>query len=255
MTNPVKKNIYFISDAHLAMNPSELEKENTRKLLQFLDFIGNREDTAALYLNGDIFDFWFEWRHVIPKYWFPVLYRLRQLVDQNIPVNFISGNHDFHFGHYLQEQIGIHCFHESCDFTFANHRFFVAHGDGLAKTDRGYRILKKMIRNPVSIFLFKTFIHADLGMSLARWTSHSSRQWVKIEKHAWSEEYYAYACKKFNQGFDFVILGHIHFPMHRQDPNTGKTYVNCGDWMNYFSYACYDGDSLSLRYWMPGAAQ
>jgi UDP-2,3-diacylglucosamine hydrolase len=174
------KNIYFLSDAHLAFREDEIEVEKRQKLLAFLEYIANDRQADALYLVGDIFDFWFEWYHVVPKYWFPVLFRFRQLTEAGIKVYFITGNHDFYTGSYLEKEIGITCFNEYCEFERDSKRFFVAHGDGYAGKDRGYRLLKRIIRNPFSIFLYKTFISADLGMQMARWFSHSSRQLRKV---------------------------------------------------------------------------
>ncbi len=249
----MKKNIYFISDAHLAFKENKAEKEKRKKLLEFLEYVGNDKDAAALYLVGDLFDFWFEWYHVIPRYWFPVLFQLRKLKESGIEVNFITGNHDFFTGTYLEEEIGIKCFNDYCQFTVNSRRFFVAHGDGYAKKDRGYRLLKKIFRNRLSIFLYKTFISADLGMQMAKWFSHSSRKLVKIEKLSWAEEYYRYAQKKFKEGFDYVMLGHIHYPMLKED--NGKTYINLGDWITHFSYAKYDGNTLSLNKWSGGVLE
>ncbi|MCU0287194.1 MAG: UDP-2,3-diacylglucosamine diphosphatase [Acidobacteria bacterium] len=241
------KNIYFISDAHLAFKETEIEIVKRKKLLAFLDFITKDNNAGALYLVGDLFDFWFEWYHVVPKYWFPILYRLKQLKESGIQVNFITGNHDFYTGKYLEKEIGINCFNEYCEFQAASKRFFVAHGDGYARADRGYRFLKRVIRNPVSVFLYKTFIPADLGMNIARWCSNSSRRLVKIEKHAWAGEYHKFAQEKFAQGYDYVILGHIHFPMRVEQDN--KVYINCGDWMVHFTYAKYNGSTLMLENW------
>jgi len=244
------KSIYFISDAHLAFKENDGETEKRTKLLEFLDFIGKDKRTGALYLVGDIFDFWFEWYHVVPKYWFPVFYRLRRLIESGVSVNFITGNHDFYTGAYLEKEIGIACFNESCEFRVESKRFFVAHGDGYARKDRGYRFLKKIIRNRFSIFLYKTFVPADLGMQIAKWFSHSSRRLVKIEKSSWAAEYYTYARRKFEEGFDFVVMGHIHYPMLEEE--NGKIYVNCGDWMHHFTYAKYDGNKMTLEKWSGG---
>lgn len=242
------KNIYFISDAHLAFIENGLEVEKRKKLEEFLEYIRiNNDKTGTLYLLGDIFDFWFEWYHVIPRYWFPILFQLRQLVNSGIEVNFITGNHDFYTGEYLEKGIGIKCYNECCEFQVDSKRFFVAHGDGFSKMDRGYRLLKKIIRNRFSIFLYKTFLSADLGVQMAKWFSNSSRQLVKIDKEKWAEEYYKYAQKKFKEGFDYVLLGHIHYPAIKKD--NGKTYVNCGDWITQFTYAKYDGNSLTLNQW------
>jgi UDP-2,3-diacylglucosamine hydrolase len=244
-------NIYFISDVHLSFDNNGQEKEKRKNLLDFLDYIEADKDAAELYVLGDLFDFWFEWYHVIPKYWAPVLFKLKQLTDAGVCVKLVAGNHDFYLGGYLEEELGVCCVNEYCQFERNSKRFFAAHGDGYARKDRGYRLLKRIIRSRVSIFLFKTFIPADLGMLLARWSSRSSRKWVKIEKHSWAEEYFQAAQKKFAEGFDYVVLAHIHFPMIREDNDTGKTYVNCGDWINQFSYALYDGSRLMLKYWKP----
>jgi UDP-2,3-diacylglucosamine hydrolase len=239
--------IYFISDAHLGFKNTEEETGKRRKLLGFLEFLETSGNTRELYVLGDLFDFWFEWYHVIPKYWFPILHKLKKLVESGINVTLITGNHDFHTGSYLEKEIGIRCIDEFHDFEIGSKRFFAAHGDGLAKKDRGYRFIKRIIRHRLSIFLYKTFIPADLGMQIARWTSKSSRKLNRFEKQSWSEEYYKFAKEKFDEGFDYVILGHIHYPMIREEENNGKTYVNCGDWIKHFTYAVYDGSRLMLK--------
>jgi UDP-2,3-diacylglucosamine hydrolase len=243
------KNIYFMSDAHLAFKEDEAEKEKRKKLLDFLEYLVSDGKTGELYILGDLFDFWFEWYHVIPRYWFPIFFQFKKMIDAGITINFITGNHDFYTGKYLEKEIGIRCFKEQCEFEINSKRFFAAHGDGYAREDRGYRLLKKFLRNPVSTFLYRTFISPDLGMLIARWASHSSRRLVKIEKHAWAEEYYRFAQGKFSAGFDYVVLGHIHFPMIKEEQNSGKTYVNCGDWITHFTYALYDGQQLMLKQW------
>lgn len=239
------KNIYFISDVHLAFKEDDPEKEKRKKLLDFLNSISR--DAKELYILGDLFDFWYEWYHVIPKYWFPVLFRLRKMVEAGIKINLITGNHDFFTGKYLENEIGIICFNEYREFDIGSKRFFAAHGDGYAKKDRGYRLLKKIIRNPMSKFLYKTFISADLGVQIAKWTSYSSRKLVRIEKLSWIEEYYEFARGKFSEGFDYVLLGHIHAPLIRKED--GNVYINCGDWIAHFTYAKYDGQSLTLHHW------
>lgn len=240
-----KKNIYFISDVHLSFEKNEVEKLKRKKLIDFLNYI--KDDAAELYLIGDIFDFWFEWYHVIPKFWFPILFHLKKLIESGVIINFITGNHDFNPGDYLEKEIGIKCFKEQTDFMVDSKRFFVAHGDGYAKRDRGYRLLKRIIRNPLSIFLYKTLIPADIGVQLAIWTSNSSRKLKRIDKKSWGQEYYEFAKQKFNTGFDFVILGHIHYPMIRE--KNGKVYINCGDWISNFTYSKYDGKTLSLNWY------
>lgn len=241
------RKIYFISDVHLAFRETEEEAKKRKKLLDFLHHI--QQDARELVIVGDFFDFWFEWYHVVPKYWFPILHTLRQLIDAGISVTYVSGNHDFYTGTFMQQEVGIDCRSDYYTFTVDARRFIVAHGDGLAKKDRGYRLLKKILRHPVSNFLYKTLVPADLGMQLAKWTSHSSRRLKLIDRRQWSEEYYQYAREKFAAGFDCVVLGHLHYPMHREEGK--KVYINCGDWINHFTYGIYDGNTLSLGRW-PG---
>ena len=238
-------NIYFISDIHLGFENSKNEQLKRINLHAFLEHI--EKDARELYILGDLFDFWFEWYHVIPKYWFPFLHRFRKMTEAGITINLIKGNHDFYLGEYLQKEIGLVCHSESSEFTLNHKRFFVAHGDGLARNDRGYRFLKKIIRNPASIFLYKTFVPADFGIQMAKWISVSSRSFPSKKKSSWSEEYFQFARDKFEEGFDYVILGHLHIPMIRE---TGeKIYINCGDWIRSFSYACYDQKNLTLNFW------
>ncbi|MCK4835621.1 MAG: UDP-2,3-diacylglucosamine diphosphatase [Candidatus Aminicenantes bacterium] len=239
------KNTYFISDIHLSFNDGEMEQKKRINLHGFLDFI--QRDAKELFILGDLFDFWFEWYHVIPKYWFPVLHHFKKLIDSGITINLIKGNHDFYPGKYLQKEVGIQCHDESHIFSIGNKKFFISHGDGLAKKDRGYRILKKIIRNPLSIFFYKTFISADLGIKLAKWTAHSNRTLIGKKKNYWSEEYFQFARDKFEEGFDYVILGHLHVPTIRKEKD--HIYVNCGDWISEFSYALYDTHTLSLNHW------
>jgi len=239
------KRIFFISDVHLSFNEDDKEIEKRKKLYAFLDYV--KENGDVLVIGGDLFDFWYEWSHVVPKYWAGILFKLRSIIDLGKRVIFITGNHDFEFGHYLEKEIGMDCFDESCDFSVEDKKFFIGHGDGLAKKDVVYRFMKGIIRNKFSKFLFKTFIHPDLGMKIAKLASGSSRKFVQIDKNLRTNEYYDFSKTKFAEGFDYVILGHLHNPFEKSE--NGCTYLNTGDWMIYFSYGYYDGESLKLKYW------
>jgi len=240
-----RKNIYFISDVHLKFVKDEQEKIKQDKLINFLKSI--EDDAKELYILGDLFDFWFEWNFTIPKFWFNVFFQFKVLIQNGVKVSFISGNHDFHFNTYLKNEIGFICYDEKTEFEIetdaGRKKFFLAHGDGYAKKDKGYRVLKKIIRNKFSIFLFKKFVHPDIGMWLAKKTSETSGK-HRNDGLDWQEEYFEFAKSKFKEDFDFVLLGHLHKPMIKKVEE--KVYINCGDWINSFSYAVFDGKDLLL---------
>lgn len=234
--------LHIASDVHW---PLTREHEIGQHFLHFLDSLQSKG--GSLILLGDIFDFWFEWREVIPAYWFELFYRLRRLKELGTRVFFICGNHDFHPGDYLEKEVGIELRQEKWEFNAGDKRFHVAHGDGLARRDKGYRLLKRVIRHPLSIWMYTNLLHPDWGITLARWTSYTSRKHRQIDKAAWAEEYFAYASSRFDLGNDYVVLGHLHHPEIRWVGE--KAYLNCGDWLNDFTYGYYDGAAIELRHW------
>lgn len=238
--------IFFVSDVHLSFRKDDAERKKQEKFIRFLDHVS--QEGGELYILGDLFDFWFEWYHVVLKHWFPILFKLRSLVNQGIAVHFITGNHDFHFGDYLEKDIGLHCIDGDCSFELEGKSFYCAHGDGFARQDRAYRLLKAVIRNPLSIFMFKTFIPADIGAWLAKISSKGSRGKQKQPSSAWIEDYVRFAERKFSQGVDFVVLGHNHTAsIEKRDSHV---YVHCGGWMKgKSSYALYEEGQLTLQRW------
>jgi UDP-2,3-diacylglucosamine hydrolase len=244
----MQKAIYFISDAHLGAEEKEKEKIKEEKLISFFDKI--KEDGESLYILGDMFEFWFEYRHVIPKDHFSVLSQLRNLVDSGIKISYVVGNHDFWLGDFLTEQIGIKIFKDPIEVNHQGKRIFIAHGDGLAKWDLGYRILKKMLRNSVNIFLYRQ-IPPDIGYPLAKFVAgksrgmnrpvHTGAQADKREA-SYLEDYRSFAYEKIKQGFDAVILAHTHIPTLESlgdssaNSTEGGIYLNIGDWFKHFTY-------------------
>ncbi len=236
--------VYFISDVHLLFNGDEAEEKKRDMLYKFLSEI--KSDAGAVVFAGDLFDFWYEWKHVVPGYFFKLFFKLAELIELGIRVIFITGNHDFGWGDFLSGEVGIECFDSSLELDINSKRFYITHGDGISRKDRGYRLMKKLSRNRLSKFLFSTFVHPDLGIFMARKISHSSRRIVKIDKQKWSEEYFSFAITKFEEGFDYVIMGHLHTPQKREIGK--KVYVNCGDWISQYSYVKYDDMGLHLRF-------
>jgi len=237
--------VYFVSDAHLGRNDPETEERKSRYLVEFFREVA--QNASYLIIAGDLFDFWFEWRWVIPKRTFPILHELRSLADCGIQIHYLAGNHDFQLTGFLEEEIGIAVHPCDLDITFDGTRFYIYHGDGLLSRDRGYRLLKRIIRHPVSVALFR-LLHPDLGIGIARLTSRMSRDHLSLkysEKDQAENE--AFALKKLKSGYGAIILGHSHLPKRLEFPE--GVYLNLGDWMEQFTYAVWDGQRLSLRRW------
>jgi len=236
------KPLYLVSDIHAGDPAGEAG------LRDFLDFLGYLEDRRGeLVVLGDLFDFWFEWHHVVPKGVFDVVYRLRRLVDQGWRVVFLPGNHDFAPGDFLSRQVGLECPGGNLVMERGGRRYFLAHGDGLAARDRGYRVLKRALHSPFTQALFRNLVPADWGMALARVTSRGSRNYRNIDREAWAADYLAAARRMFSAGFHVVVLGHVHEPMLVREGE--HVYANCGDWLKHRSCIVVEAEEPVLADW------
>ena len=235
---------FFISDVHLGSQSSKAEKVKEQKLLSFLEYVAEYGD--QLFIVGDLFDFWFEYRTVIPRGYTRILCALSELRELGKEMHYIAGNHDFWMRDYLAKEFGIKIHFDDFEYTLYNKRFYLYHGDGIAKKDYGYRILKKIFRNRFNIFLY-SLIHPDLGIPLAKWVSALSRSHTSSDAPPEDHDYVQAALQKFSEGFDFVIFGHLHYPNYQIYGE--KVYINLGDWMKHFTYAEFDGEEISLNYW------
>lgn len=234
------KQIYFASDLHLgAPNHAESLKRE-RLFCNWLDKISS--DAQVLYIVGDLFDFWFEYKHAVPKGFVRILGKLAEMSDSGIKLYFFPGNHDLWVREYLSEEIGFEVCHEPVIHSWNSHRFYIGHGDGLGPGDNGYKILKK-------VFLFKPFqwayrlIHPDLGIGLASWLSKNSRartggkDIIPLPKE--EELLYQYASIKSEEfEIDTWVFGHRHLPMVEELPN-GKQFINLGDWITHNTWASF----------------
>ena len=236
------KNIYFFSDAHLGGNDSEVEQNKEEKLLSFLDEV--KREGEKLYILGDLFEFWFEYKSAMLKDYFKVLSKLKEIADSGIEIDYLVGNHDFWLGDFLEKQLGIKIFKKDLGVSHQGKSIFLIHGDGLAKKDLGYRILKKVLRNPFCIWLYR-LIPPDLGIPLAKWVANKSRQHTAKRKKHYLEDYRQFAKEKIKQGYDAVIMGHTHHP---EMANFEKgTYINLGDWFENYSYAVLGDKGFELK--------
>ncbi len=244
-----KEKIYFVSDLHLGV-PTYADSLVREKLfVKWLDEI--KEDATSLYLMGDVFDFWFEYKHSIPKYFTRLFGKLAELSDFGIPIYYFTGNHDMWVFSYFEEELNIKVHHQPIELNVDGNLFFIGHGDGLGPRDRAYKIMKYFFRSRLCQFLF-AWIHPNIGIGLANFWSKSSRNnnAAKDTKHHWEEEWLLiYSKAKLEEKhYDYFIFGHRHLPLDIT-LNEKSRYINLGDWIVYFSYAVYENGQLTLKYY------
>ena len=244
------KPLYFISDVHLGFGSPEHERDKREKLLLLFDEI--EQQAECLYIVGDLFDFWFEYKHAIPKGHHAVLAALERLVRRGVPVTYMAGNHDFAIGSYFEEELGVRVVHDDIRFTYDGKTFYLYHGDGLAVKDTGYKILKSILRNRAAQWAFR-WLHPDVGIGLARTSSHSSRQYTSGKKYGPIDGMRLEAEKQIQAGADYVIMGHRHIPAMEQI--AGGLYINLGDWLRYYSYARYERGEVRMYTIKEGASK
>ncbi|RKX21101.1 MAG: UDP-2,3-diacylglucosamine diphosphatase [Candidatus Zixiibacteriota bacterium] len=235
--------VYFFSDVHLGAGEKELEKIKLEKLYSLFDLM--RADADKVYILGDLFDFWFEYRHAIPKEHLQVVFRLAAMIKSGIEVHYISGNHDFWLGDFLANEVGIKIHRDFYETIEDGKRLFIIHGDGLSPADWKYRILKKILRNRVNIWLYQK-IPCDIGIPLAKFVSSSSRLHTDGRPNRFVEDYEVYAGNKLKSGYDAVLIGHTHYPQRIE--YDGGIYLNTGDMIRNFSYGRLDNGELTLEY-------
>lgn len=245
------KKIYFASDQHFGAPIPKESKEREAKFVRWLDEI--KTDAQVLFLMGDLFDFWHEWKYVVPKGFIRVLGKLAELKDTGIDIFFFVGNHDLWMKDYFETELQIPVFHDTQYVKIAGKQFLLAHGDGLGPGDKGYKRMKKIFTNPLSQWLFRWF-HPDLAMKLAIYLSTKNKliSGEEDKKFLGEEKEFlvVYSNKKLKtKKIDFFVYGHRHLPMVldlQQNENQGK-YVNLGDWISYFTYAVFDGEKMELK--------
>jgi UDP-2,3-diacylglucosamine hydrolase len=242
------KKIYFASDQHFgAPNPAESKKRETH-FIQWLDKI--KDDCQILYLVGDLFDFWFEYKTVVPRGHVRLLGKLAELSDSGIKIHFFTGNHDMWVFDYLPEEIGMELHHEPIEKEYNGKQFYIGHGDGLGPGDHGYKFIKKVFRNKLCQWLFAR-LHPNFGIGLANYFSKSSRAATGDNDKTYlgeENEWLAiYAKEKLQQKhYDYFVFGHRHLPLDLTIAENSR-YINLGDWISDFTYAIFDGSELTLE--------
>jgi len=240
----MKKTIYCISDAHLGSGSCEIERKKEQSLLMFLDKV--KDERTDLIIVGDLFDFYFEYNSVIPRKYFDILAKLKEITRAGVKIWFIAGNHDFWVGSFFEKDIGVKVYKKSMKFKFHDKKVFMAHGDGLGRFDLGHLLLQLLLRQPLNIFLF-SLLHPNIAYALGRWVSKMSRQKSRNGKFRISDHpLKKFAERMWDKGYDIIILGHIHHP-YLENKN-GKVFALIGDWIENFSYLRLSKDGVSLHY-------
>jgi UDP-2,3-diacylglucosamine hydrolase len=244
---PPERPAFFVADAHLGQGPPDSNRERERDLLAFFDHVG--ASGASLYVNGDLFDFWFEYGHAIPKRFVRVLQALGELKRHGTPVTYVGGNHDFWIGDYLQRELDIPFHDEPIPLALQGRKLMLAHGDGLGPGDSGYKLLKSVLRARPSRWLFR-WVHPDVGIPLATATSHTSRHHAPRRERSDEELESTLGGPFFAGGCDAVILGHYHRPIHRS--GSGRDFLILGDWVRGRSVAVLEEGRFRLLDRAPG---
>ena len=247
--NPDKSHIYFVSDFHLGAPDWESSLKREKKIICWLNHI--EKDAAEIYFLGDVFDFWFEYKHVVPKGFVRLLGKLSNLSDAGVKLHFFIGNHDMWLFDYLEKEIGAKIYQQPLLRKINQKVFFIGHGDGLGPGDLKYKIIKKFFRSKVCQWVFARF-HPNFGIGLANYFSKRSRkskgnsdQKFLGKENEWLYQYSSTMLKK--EKIDYFIFGHRHLPIEL--PLEQATYYNLGEWINHCTFAQFDGQNLSMKKW------
>ncbi|REJ84512.1 MAG: UDP-2,3-diacylglucosamine diphosphatase [Bacteroidetes bacterium] len=243
------KKIYFASDFHLGVPSWHASLEREKRIVRWLDII--KVDAEELYLLGDVFDFWFEYKTVAPRGFVRLLGKLAELADFGITIHYFTGNHDMWIFDYLEKEIGVKVYRNPIEKEYSGKSFYIGHGDGLGPGDHGYKFIKKVFANPVCQWLFAR-LHPNFGIGVANFFSKKSRiaTGTLDEKFLGEEkEWLVIHSKELleKKHYDYLIFGHRHLPLDIEI-NGKSRYINLGDWIRYNSYAVFDGANLELKY-------
>ncbi len=242
------KKIYFASDFHLGVPDEQSSRAREARIVNWLESI--KTDAREIYLMGDIFDFWFEYKRVIPKGFIRLQGKLAEIADAGITIHFFTGNHDMWMFDYFEKELGVTIHRHPITKTFDGKQFYLAHGDGLGPGDTSYKILKRIFASKLCQWLFAR-LHPNFGIWIAeKWSKNSRIASGKKEQFLGEEnEWLAIYAKEIlaNQPIDYFIFGHRHLPLDIALTEESR-YINLGEWIHFNSYAVWDGKVLELKY-------
>jgi len=241
------KKIYFASDNHLGAPNFEESLVREKKFVSWLDTV--KKDADAIFLVGDIFDFWFEYKQVVPKGFTRTLGNIAEITDAGIPIHLFVGNHDMWLVDYFEKELNLIVYKNPKELNINSKVFLIGHGDGLGPGDSSFKRMKKVFRNSFFQWCFR-WIHPDIGIKLGKYLSNSNKLLSTnkdLKFNGNEEEWLTKYCRsKLKQKhYDFFVFGHRHIPLE-VELNGSSKYINLGDWVTHFTYAEFDGDSVSL---------
>ena len=242
------KKIYFASDFHLGIPNNLQSNEREKVIVAWLDKV--KTDAKEIYLVGDLFDFWFEYKYTVPKGCIRFLGKIAELVEHGIQFHLFTGNHDMWMFDYLEKEFGITINRKPITKEINDKIFLIGHGDGLGPGDKKYKLIKRFFANKFCQWLFAR-LHPNFGFSIAHYWSKKSREKEMLGNHdflgenkEWLIIYANEILKK--RHVDYFIFGHRHLPIEHQ-LNEKSTYINLGDWINHYTYGVFDGKKLTLE--------
>lgn len=244
----LRNHIYFASDFHLGAPNYEESRKREDRIVRWLNHI--ESSAKEVYLVGDLFDFWFEYKKAIPKGFVRLQGKIAALTDQGIPVHVFTGNHDMWMFDYLPKELGVQMHREPILREFNGKKFLIGHGDGLGPGDHGYKFIKKVFANKICQWLFAR-LHPNLGIGMADFWSGKSRDANRGEDEKFlgeENEWLAIYSKEYLQKehIDYFIFGHRHLPLDLQVGENSR-YINLGEWINYNTYGVFDGQTMRLE--------
>jgi UDP-2,3-diacylglucosamine hydrolase len=237
----VNKVYLFISDVHLGLRTKDIENKKERLLVDFLYYA--KENCDELFIAGDLFDYWFEYKKVYQKGFFRTLTALQDLTENGVKVHYFIGNHDFMHSNFFRDEIGAVMYEGPLYTELNGKKFYIAHGDGLVKNDFGYLILKKILRNK-SLQKIYSWIHPDIGISLASNTSKTSREYTAKKDYGEQDGLFETAKAKIDEGMDYVIFGHLHRRMFKEYKQ--GFYINLGSWLENPCYGIFKNNLFEI---------
>lgn len=248
MQLPPGKKVFFFSDFHLGAPNAEASLVREKLIVQFLNEI--KSEAVAIFIVGDVFDFWYEYKRVVPKGYVRLLGKLAELSDAGIQLHFFVGNHDMWMKDYLAEELATPVYYEPQEFTFNNKTFYVGHGDGLGPGDHGYKALKKLFRNPLAQWGFG-IIPTRIGIGVADYFSQKSRAATGSSEEVFlgeDKEWLIIYSKELlaQKPRNYFVFGHRHLPIDFRLTSESR-YINLGDWISFFTYAVFDGEEMELK--------